>query len=392
MYKIPFVIILATHSIVNSLALADDKAIPPPVIESTHGVNFSQVRNMAYRIDWVNQQTALGLRLPTLTDEDMFAIDLHDQLVCYNLDNGQWRWSSPVGNHIYELLGINPNETAEQVFVITDGAVFAFESSTGNLPTQAGTVQKDSTDKSFQKLSWAANTPAVAAGPNLLYGSRNGELVWHDCSIGFTSKTYSIATAMSSMPAISDGIVVASGDDGAVAAIDIKTARARWLIKLLDAVVATPTISNSTVYIAGTDQYLRAIDLYTGRPRWKHLTTAELIDSPFVIGDALYQRIPTIGLACFSAFAPDITGELRWTSQKVNGIVVTTTPNNRLLCWDKENRIIQEVDPRLGTITSTMELPLVTELLVDSPNLGNIYLITDDNAILKLTPRRATDG
>jgi outer membrane protein assembly factor BamB len=182
-------------------------------------------------------------------------------------------------------------------------------------------------------------------------------------------------------------VVVATGGEGSVAAIDLQTVRALWLIQLLDAVVATPTISNSTVYIAGTDQYLRAIDLYSGRSRWKYLTTSELTDSPVVVGDTLYQRIPGEGLTSFSAFAPDITGEKHWTAKDVEGVVVTTSQNKRLICWDSENRILQEVDPRLGSITATLELPRVKELLVDAPKNGNLFLITDDDAIIKIIPR-----
>ena len=387
MRTIPFVSFLATTVLASAMGFSDDMADQAPLVGTTHGVNLSAIRDLSYRVDWVNQQTAKDLKLATVTKNDLLAIDQYDQLVCYDLDSGRWRWSTPVGNHIYRLLGISVNETTKQVFVNADGAVFAFESATGNLPAQSANPLKGSTDKAVQKLNWSANTPAVLEDTILLYGSRNGELVWHNCSIGFTSQTYAIANTMQAAPTVHDGIVVATGGNGSVAAINLKTARALWMIKLLDAVVSSPAIAYSTVYIAGTDQYLRAIDLYTGRPRWKYLTTSELTDSPVIIEDALYQRIPDKGLACFSAFAPDITGELRWTSETVNGNVITTTPSKRILCWDTENRILQEVDPNLGNVTSTMHLPMVRTLIVDAPLHGNIYFITDDDAIVKIIPR-----
>jgi|MDTC01.3.fsa_nt_gb hypothetical protein len=387
MRKIPLLCFFATVGLVCFSTLSDDKVNTTPTIGSTHGVNLAELRDLSFRIDWVNQQTAKDLRLTTLSDDALFAIDEYDHLVCYGLDSGSWRWSSPVGNHIYRLLGINTNEDARQVFVNSDSVIFAFEADTGNLPTHTANPIKGATDKAVQKLSWSANTPAIITDTTLLYGSRNGELVWHDCSIGFSSQTYSIADTMNTPPALSGNVVVATGGNGSLAAIDLKRARALWLIQLLDAVIATPTISNGTVYIAGTDQYLRAIDLYSGRPRWKYLTTAELTDSPTIVGDALYQQVPTVGLTCFSAFAPDITGEKRWTAENVHGVVVTTTANNRLLCWDINNRVLQEVDTKLGSITATLPLPTVRELLADSPKNGSLYLITDDDAIIKLIPR-----
>lgn len=387
MRTIPFVSFFATACLACSSALSDDKVDVPPVITSTHGVSLAQLRDISYRIDWVNQKTANDLRLTTISGDIIYAIDTFDHLVSYDIDTGRWLWSSPVGNHIYRLLGINTNETAGQVYVNAVGAVFIFESATGNLPTRTAHQVEEATDKPVQKLNWSANTPGIMEGSILLYGSRNGDLVWHDCSIGFSSQTYAIGNIMQTPPALSGGIVVATSGDGSVAAVNLKSARALWRIKLLDAVVATPIISKGTVYIAGKDQYLRAIDLYTGRPRWKFLTAAELTDAPYLQGDALYQRVPGVGLICFNAFAPDITGEKRWTAKNVNGIVLTTSRNGRLLCWDQENRLLQEIDPAFGSITSTLQLSSVRELLVDNPIHGNLYLVTDDNAIIKLIPR-----
>lgn len=387
MRTIPFVCFFATACLACSSALSDDKYGVPPIITSTHGVSLAQLRDISYRIDWVNQKTAHDLRLLTISGDTLFAIDTFDHLVSYDIDTGSWLWSSPVGNHVYRLLGINTNEAAGQVYVNAVGAIFIFESATGNLPIRTGHKVEEATDKPIQKLNWSANTPGIMEGSILLYGSRNGELVWHDCSIGFSSQTYAIGTSMQTPPVVSSGIVVATAGEGSVAAVDLKSARALWRIKLLDAVVATPVISNSTVYIAGKDQYLRAIDLYTGRPRWKFLTTAELTDTPYLVGNALYQRVPGVGLSSFNAFAPDITGEKRWTAKNVRGNVLTTAINGRLLCWDQENRVLQEVDPAFGSITSTLELPWVRELLVDNPVQGNLYLVTDDDAIIKLIPR-----
>ena len=387
MRTIPFVCFFATACLACSSALSDDKDVVPPIITSTHGVSLAQLRDISYRIDWVNQKTSHDLRLVTISGDNLFAVDTFDHLVSYDIDTGSSLWSSPVGNHIYRLLGINTNEAAGQVYVNAVGAIFIFETATGNLPTRAAHEVEEATDKPVQKLNWSANTPGIMVGPILLYGSRNGELVWHDCSIGFSSRTYAIGTSMQTTPAVSGGIVIATAGEGSVAAVDLKSARALWLIKLLDAVVATPVISNGTVYIAGKDQYLRAIDLYTGRPRWKFLTTAELTDPPYLAGDALYQRVPGVGLISFKAAPPDITGEKRWTAKNVRGLVSTTATNGRLLCWDQENRILQEVDPAFGSITSTLELPSVRELLVDNSVQGNLYLVTDDDAIIKLIPR-----
>ncbi|MDP7009458.1 MAG: PQQ-binding-like beta-propeller repeat protein [Phycisphaerales bacterium] len=387
MRKIPFVSLLATVALATTSALSDGKTDTPASMGTTHGVNLQDLREISYRIDWVNQETAADLHLATLTDSKLYAIDTFDHLVCYDLKNGSWLWSTPVGNRIYALLGINANEEARQVYVNADGAVYAFESDTGMLPTFTDNPMKDATDKPVQKLRWSANTPAILSGSTLLYGSRNGNLVWHDCSIGFSSRTYSIADSMQIAPTISGDIVVATGGKGSVAAIDLKNSRSLWLMELLDAIVVSPTINHGTVYIAGTDQYLRAVDLYTGRPRWKYLTTAELVDAPVVIDDALYQQIPGAGLTSFSAFAPDITGEKRWTSPKVTGNVITTTKDDRLLCWDAKARVLQVVDPKHGSVTYTMALPLVQTLLVDSLIGGNLYLVTDDDAIIKLIPR-----
>ena len=135
MRKIPLLCFFATVGFVCFSTLSDDRSKSAPTIGSTHGVNLSELRDLSYRIDWVNQQTAKDLHLATISGNSLYAIDEYEHLVCYDLESGVWRWSSPVGNHVYRLLGININEDTRQVYVNSDAVIYAFESDTGNLPT-----------------------------------------------------------------------------------------------------------------------------------------------------------------------------------------------------------------------------------------------------------------
>jgi hypothetical protein len=101
----------------------------------------------------------------------------------------------------------------------------------------------------------------------------------------------------------------------------------------------------------------------------------------------LYQRIPNEGLACYKAFPETSSGELRWVAEDVLGNVITTNSSGRLICWDNINRVLQVVDTRLGGVVSTLAIPTAKSLIADNQVNGSLYIITEDDMLLRLVSR-----
>lgn len=302
-----------------------------------------------------------------------------------------------------------PKDT--RIYILSDGAVYILEKSTGNYPSRSNSGGKESSgEKRVLPLRWTANTPAITLDDKLLiYGSTKGDVVWFNPSIGFDSHRYRIGSSINVMPSLVSGVrnqngderqaIVTTSNDGDIVAIDLNQLTELWTLSLTSQVV-TPIVSGThfaklndeslqrtSVFIAGTDQYLRAIDLHSGKQRWNVLTSSKLTDAPFYLDSRVYQRIPDVGLAAFNAFPDHLSGEQIWISDDVLGTVITTKKNGQLVCWDENKSLLQVVDPRKGGLVSTLTIPNVKNLITDSKTNGSLYLLTHDDEFIRLVPR-----
>jgi outer membrane protein assembly factor BamB len=391
-----------------SAVLATGVATTAQNVTEVSGVNLDQLRETGYRIDWINQPTSKGLHLPTITKDSFYTVDNSDFVSKYDIDSGKWLWSTPVGNQTYKIKSITEIKNLKRTYVLSEGGIYVIETITGDYPSNADTENQDNSQ--FFPLQEVANTSATLFNGQMIYGSTTGNAVWFNPSIGFTASTYNIGSTIDVPPTFVAGIrtdrgmmryaIVTASNDGTVIAIDAKDVQQLWTVSLLDSVAApvsygsnNRTIQNediprSSVFIAGTDRYLRSVDLHTGRPRWRVLTKSPLQDSPFVLQTVVYQRIPNVGLAAFQAFPDDFSGKQNWIAENISGTVITTTKAGKLVCWDEQEKIIQIVDPRKGGIVATLPLPSIRSLTTDQQINGSLFLITEDDTILRLDPRR----
>ena len=372
------------------------------------GVNLEELHNAGYRINWINQSPTDGLHLPTIQDNSFYTVDKSDFVSKYNIKSGNWLWSSPVGNQTYKIKSITEIPDLKRTYVLSEGDIYVLESNTGNYPSSDNKNNKNN-DQYF-KLRETANSSTATYNNKMVYGSTTGNAVWFDPEIGFTSSTYSVGSTINVPPVLVTGIrskdglirnaIIASSTDGTVTAIDAKDVRQVWSIKLLDAVSApissgtNPKLNGSedvprtSVFIAGNDHYLRSVDLHSGKPRWRVLTQSSLVDSPFVFGDTVFQKIPSIGLAAYDAFPNDFSGQQNWLAEDVTGTPITTTNTGKLVCWDEQLRVLQIVDTRKGGIINTVRFPLAKYIVTDNTTNGSLFLITDNDTILRLDSRR----
>jgi len=410
MPTIPFIQSFATLT-ASVLLLGGIAWAQPTESPEVAGINLTTLRNTGYRIDWMTQSTSTKLRMPTITNRSMYVLDGEDYLSRYDLKSGKWLWSTPIGNQVFILHSITEFPEIGQLYVLSDGATYVVEIATGNYPSQANAEASTShASKQHMPLEWVASTGALRDGGYLVYGSSKGDTIWFNPSIGFTVHRYRIGSTIHSRPTLVQGIrdpdglmrrvIVTASKDGRVVAVDANQINRLWSLTLLGAVetpvtfatnnrlVANEAIPRTSVFIAGSDQYLRAVDLHTGRPRWKVLTTAPLADTPLIHEQSLYQRIPSVGLACFDAFPVNISGKQKWVAEDVTGIIITTTTSGRLVSWDQENRLLQIIEPKMGGVVSSLSIPTAKSLISDNDTNGSLYIITDDEMLIRLAPRQ----
>ena len=411
MHKIPFIRIIAILSIASlSVLLLPTVAFSTSPAEAA-GIQLDSLRESGYRMDWMNQSNATDLHLPTIIDNSLYTLDREDHLTRYDLNSGKWLWSAPVGNQVFEIRSISEFPQANLVYIVSDGAVYALEKTTGNYPSQINEAGMTiAGQRQVVPLQWTANTPAFTTDyRTLIYGSTNGEVVWFNPAIGFNVNRYKVGSSISVQPSYVTGVrnqdgllrevIISTSNDGNVIALDINQVSELWSHRLTSEVVSPAVhgtnsvrlddelLERSSVFIAGTDQYVRAMDLHTGKQRWNALTTSVLTDAPFFNEDTLYQRIPSVGLAAYDAFPDMLSGKQLWLADDVFGKIITTTNRGQLVSWDQQNSLLQIVDPRKGGVVSSLSIPNTKNLITDSKTNGSLYILKNDDVLIRLVPR-----
>ncbi len=383
-------------TIASSFAASQDNSL---------NIDLASLRDSGFKLDWVTNTSNKDMRLGTIQGDSFYAIDQEDFLNRFDLTSGRWIWSAPVGNKVFDIHSITEVEHQNAVYVLSDSVIYVVQQTTGNRPTQD--KETGHTPPYEMKLNRLATSPAIYVDNSLVYGSSNGDTVWFAPDIGYTEHRYKTGDVIYVNPTNVQGeldekgrrknAIISASSDGHVVAVDNGSVRKLWETKLLNSVEAPISSAKiqdadgntkTLVLIAGTDQYLRAIDLETGYPTWKVLTKAPLTNSPTALGNAVYQRIPNVGLGKFKANTQSFAGEQIWLKPEITGNVITTNRKGHLIVWDEHSRQLQVIDPMLGGIISMIDLPRFKSLVSDSNEHGTLYAITDEQYIVCLSPRR----
>jgi hypothetical protein len=343
-------------------------------MERQYVIGPMTARDFGYRIDWQYPDAGRDIKILKVREDSVFALDDRNFLTRIDRASGARLWRLPIAEPILEIFGLTYVEPLERVYATSGGAVLELDSVSGS---QVGR----------QTLEKIANTAPATYGPYLVYGGRNGQLIWHSYSVGYQWRAYQVSQSIRIKPAVEDHVGVAIGVDGTVMALHLREARMLWSHRLLGRVQATPAIGDGGVFIAGTDQHLWAYDLYSGRLMWRYLSESSLTQPPFFADDHVYQYIADMGLVCFEAFPLDHPGgRIIWNNEDVRGNVVAKR-GSRLFVWDQPSRTLTLVDARRGGKIQTINLPQIHRLVMTNTAADEIYASSEDGRVVRLLPR-----
>ena len=348
----------------------------PEDLEQVYLVGPELARNLGYRIIWQYLYAGANIRTVSAEGDSVFVIDGGNILTRLDRKEGKRIWSIAVGTGpLDEILGITYLPHEEKVILTTGGALLVLDSSTGS---QIGK----------QKLEKIANTAPVMDDNLLVYGSRNGQICWHAWSIDAPWRSYQVSPSIKLMPIFDDGKLVAIGNDGRIMVLLAKSATQLWSRKLLDRVVAAPVAGMGVLYVADLNHTLWAFDLDEQRSAlWRYLTESPLTESPVLMGDRVYQHIPTEGLVCFEARPVDSPGgKVIWRCAESEGNVMFQR-GNELYVWNDPARRMEIVDATYGSLIRTLDLPRASQLLTTDFGGSELYAAGADGRVIRLEPR-----
>jgi outer membrane protein assembly factor BamB len=354
-------------------------AAEPPTIdlETEFLIGPSKVRELGYRIDHQARtfpEADSGVKRLAVLGDSAFVLDGRNFLTRLRRTDGHRVWRIPVADPLDDIHGITYLPDEELVMLMAGAHLLILDDDTGSM-----------VDK--QDLGQIASTAPVVYGPALIYGARNGQLVWHSFEVGYQWRGYQISSTIRLNPLLVGDTIAVVASDGTVMVLDAGSATAMWEKRLLSGVEASPVASDDLLYIAGLDQYVWALNLQTGRTAWRYLSEAPLTCPPALVDDRVYQHIPTEGLVCFEARPANAPGgKIVWSTPGVQGQVIGKH-GNRLMVWDDRETRMSLIDAERGAVMTTVDLPDVRHIVMSTTESGDLYAVGNDGRVIRLVPR-----
>jgi outer membrane protein assembly factor BamB len=346
-------------------------------LEASYLIGPSAARDIGARIVWQKRLTPTsgsGFKHISVQGDSVFVIDGRNMLTRLNRESGDRVWTLPVAGPVDDVQGLIYLPEEEKVLVEVADALLVLDSTVGSLAAR-------------QKFTRIASTPPVLFGNSILYGSINGQLVWHSHVVGTQFRAYQVADSIKTKPVVDGNIVIVTGSNGMVMALNASAAAQLWSKRLLDEIVAAPVVGNGAVFVAGMDQSLWALELGNGRNIWRYRTESPLSSAPTLIEDRVYQFVPGKGLVCLEAVPLDApAGEVIWESPDVTGRVIVDR-RDTLLVWDETRRTLALVSGGSGTVINKISLPGVRHLEATNLEGGELFAAGDDGRVIHLVWR-----
>lgn len=340
----------------------------------------SRLRDLGYRADWQTEvPTSPGATLEALflRGDSIYARDSRNLLSRVSRDRGEVLWQSPIGSPQDELIDILRlrRDDGEEVVAIGRLEIFVLDNANGIADRR-------------QEIERTLYTTGAVHGPYLIYGTRGGQVIWHQYDVGYPWRGNSLPGSVSAPPLVVDDSVYVVGSTGRILALDADSTRLLWEKQLIAGIDAQPACEDGVLLVPGRDQYLWALDARTGRTLWRYFTESPLTTSPVADGAAVYQFVPTEGLVKL-ALRPEgrIDGEVQWRSPEATGRILGRR-GTRLLLWDGPARTLRAVDVASGDVLERIELPRVANVVAEGFVDPAIEFLASDGTVMRIVPQQ----
>lgn len=323
---------------------------------------------------------------PILAGGLVFAMDAFGEVTALDAATGRSRWS----------LDTRPEKERDGAL----GGGIAWDG--GTLYVVTGLAEAMAVDPATGKPGWRVSLPAPARGAPTVAGGRlfvlttENQLLSLSTADGQRQWTYRGQPTTTMVlglpaPAVESEVVVAGFASGELAAIRVADGRVIWSETLssargggladIAAITALPVIERGRVVAAGLGGIVIALDLRSGRRLWER--EVAVAETPWVAGDWVFLVTTGGDLACLGRD----DGRVRWITslgrfgdERRRRDPITWGPpvlaGGRLLVAGSHARMV-EVNPANGERMAEIRLPggATLEPVVAG---GTLFLLTDD--------------
>ena len=348
------------------------------LMDDRYTIGPSAAGELGYRIAWqatVDEQEG-ELRRVDVVGDDVYAIAPRNRMTRLDRKNGRPIWTSTVADQLDTIWGVTqspmrdaPNE--DKIYVTTDPVVMVVDNATGAIVGR-------------QDLERIPSTEVIEFGNYLVFGTRSGQIVWHQFLVGQAWKASQLKGPINGAPIrVGNTDIAVASIGGTLLLVDARNARRVWGANLFDGVYTDLASGGGYVLAASRDQYLWAFDAGNGEVRWRYFTESPLNTPPSVIGERVLQWVPGEGLVCLQLNPKDtIEGHVLWTIPDASGNVVGAIRGDALI-FDEQQKKIRIVDMANGAVRTSINLPKLRSIQIVG---DQIYAVGEGSTIQRLDP------
>lgn len=370
----------ATAAWTVSLALVHPPAaaqVNTPPAARTDGVFLGDpaaVRSLGLTTVWqdgvgiARGTTAKSVHTSDPEGDSVFVLDSGPGLTRVLVRDGRTVWRDRIGERSDRVLSLarSPRPKRDEVVICLDGGIVAADFTTGRLVAR-------------HKITRLPITPAVVTDDFAVFGSKAGQVVWQQLSLGALMHVNGVRGTVIDAPLLLDDGVAVGSSDGEVALFSATGGKAIWRHDVGAGVAGNLAADPVSVYARCNDHSVHAMDMQSGKLRWRWKSSDNLSGRLFAGGGLVLTRIEggdLVALESLRDTSTDMTlrdGRVAWRSS-VNGDPLCVIDDDIML-WDERTHTATTVSVENGKVSAVARFPDVIDIAVTSGENPDIYFL-----------------
>jgi len=313
--------------------------------------------------------TAKSLQTTDPSGDSVFVLDSGPGVARVLVRDGRTVWRDRIGEPSDRVLSVARAQQPkrDEVVVCLDSGIFAADFTTGRLAAR-------------HTITRLPVTPAVVAGDYAIFGSKAGQVVWQQLSIGAFMHVNGVRGTVVDAPLLLGDAVAVGGSSGEVAVFSADRGKSVWRQDVGAGVAGTLASDPVSVYARCSDHSVYAMDIGSGKVRWRWKSMDALGGRLFAGGGLVLTRTEGGDLVALESL-PDTTtdmtlrdGRVVWRSS-VAGEPICMIDDDFML-WDAPTRTATTISSVSGKMSATARFPDAVDIAVTSGDHPDLYLLS----------------
>lgn len=375
----------AAISLMNASAGAQSPAPTPALTDGVFIADPASVRSLGFTTVWqvgvrIGPQTkATGIDATDPDNDSVFVLDSGPGVARVLVRDGRTVWRDRIGEPTDRVLSVAraPQPKRDHVVVCLDSGILAADFMTGRLAAR-------------HKITRLPTTPAVVVGDYAIFGSKAGQVVWQQLSIGAFMHVNGVRGTVVDEPLQLDDAVAVGSSAGEIAVFSAGRGKSVWRHDVGAGVVGNLASDPVSVYARCSDHSVHAMDIGSGKMRWRWKSTDELGGRLFAAGGLVLTRIEGGDLVALESLRDTTTdmslrdGRVAWRSSVVGDPICKI--DDDFMVWDARTRTATTISSVSGKVSATARFPDAIGIAVSRTDQPDLYLLSASGLLQRCAP------